>query len=49
MITAIDHIVPTSADVDKTIAFFCDLLGMELPTFPPAGRQRAPGALFFGL
>ena len=30
MITSIDHIVLTSKDVDKTIFFYCDILGMKL-------------------
>ena len=30
MITSIDHIVLTSKDVDKTIFFYCDILGMQL-------------------
>ena len=29
MITSIDHIVLTSKDVDKTIYFYCDILGMK--------------------
>ena len=30
MITSIDHIVLTSKDVDKTINFYCNVLGMKL-------------------
>ncbi len=30
MITSIDHIVLTSKDIDKTIFFYCDILGMKL-------------------
>ena len=30
MITSIDHIVLTSKDVDETIFFYCDILGMKL-------------------
>ena len=38
MITAIDHIVLSVTDLDKTIRFYCDGLGMELQLFtPPAG------------
>ena len=47
MITAIDHIVLTSTDVDKTIAFYCDVLGMELQSFsPPDGSapRRVAGS-----
>ncbi|HAG23361.1 MAG TPA: VOC family virulence protein, partial [Alphaproteobacteria bacterium] len=48
MITAIDHIVLTSADVDKTIAFYCDVLGMELQTFSPPDGSAPRRALCFG-
>ena len=48
MITAIDHIVLTSADVDKTIAFYCDVLGMELQTFNPPDGSAPRRALCFG-
>ena len=30
MITSIDHIVLTSKDIEKTIFFYCDILGMKL-------------------
>ena len=30
MITSIDHIVLTSKDIDKTIFFYCNILGMKL-------------------
>ena len=46
MITAIDHIVLTSADVDKTVAFYCDVLGMELQTFNPPDGSAPRRALF---
>jgi len=48
MITAIDHIVLTSADLDKTIAFYCDVLGMELQVFNPPDGSPARRALCFG-
>ena len=48
MITAIDHIVLTSADVDKTIAFYCEVLGMELQVFAPLDGGPARRALCFG-
>lgn len=48
MITAIDHIVLTSADVDKTIAFYRDVLGMELQVFTPPDGSPARRALCFG-
>ena len=48
MITAIDHIVLTSADVDKTVSFYCDVLGMELQVFAPPDGNPARRALCFG-
>ncbi|PPR72206.1 MAG: hypothetical protein CFH03_01629, partial [Alphaproteobacteria bacterium MarineAlpha3_Bin2] len=27
MLTSIDHIVLTASDLDKTISFYCDVLG----------------------
>ncbi|MGC6453316.1 MAG: VOC family protein [Candidatus Puniceispirillaceae bacterium] len=48
MITAIDHIVLTSADVDSTVAFYCDVLGMELQVFNPPDGSPARRALCFG-
>lgn len=48
MITAIDHIVLTSADVDRTVAFYCDVLGMELQVFTPPDGSPARRALCFG-
>ena len=48
MITAIDHIVLTAADPDKTIVFYCDVLGMELQTFTPPDGSQARRALCFG-
>ena len=30
MITSIDYIVLTSKDIDKTIFFYCNILGMKL-------------------
>jgi catechol 2,3-dioxygenase-like lactoylglutathione lyase family enzyme len=42
-IDRLDHIVLTVADLDKTIAFYTDVLGMDLVTFQ-AGRK----ALSFG-
>ena len=48
MITAIDHIVMTSADVDKTIAFYCGVLGMQLQTFSPLDGSVPRRALCFG-
>jgi len=48
MITSIDHIVMTVADSDATIAFYCDVLGMELQSFQPADGSPARRALCFG-
>ena len=48
MITSIDHIVMTAADPDATIAFYCDVLGMELQSFQPADGSPARRALCFG-
>ena len=48
MITSIDHIVMTSADPEATIAFYCDLLGMELQIFQPADGSPPRRALCFG-
>ena len=36
MISSIDHIVLTASDLDKTIAFYCDVLGMTLEDFTPS-------------
>ena len=33
MIASIDHIVLTSKDVEKTIHFYCNLLGMKLEKY----------------
>lgn len=48
MITAIDHIVLTTADLARCVAFYRDVLGMSLETFmggmPPVERL----ALKFG-
>ena len=48
MITSIDHIVMTAADLDATITFYCDVLGMELQTFQPADGSPPRRALCFG-
>ncbi len=42
MITAIDHIVLTAADPDKTIGFYCDVMGMELQIFTPPDGTPPP-------
>jgi len=43
MIAGLDHLVLTVNDLEKTKAFYCDILGMRFETFG-AGRQ----ALHFG-
>ena len=43
MISGLDHLVLTVRDIDATVAFYCDVLGMEKETFG-AGRT----ALKFG-
>ena len=48
MIKSIDHIVLTTQDTDKTIQFYCDVLGMTLDRFTPAGSSSERLALCFG-
>ena len=48
MITSIDHIVLTSKDVDKTIKFYTQILGMTLERFPVANEKNERLALKFG-
>jgi len=48
MITALDHIVLSSADPEKTIGFYCDVLGMTLQTFAPPDGSAPRRALCFG-
>lgn len=43
-IQAIDHVVLTAGDLEATIAFYCDVLGMEIEEF---GEGRF--ALIFGV
>lgn len=43
-VTSLDHLVLTVADIDRTIAFYRDALGMELVTFGDPLRH----ALRFG-
>jgi catechol 2,3-dioxygenase-like lactoylglutathione lyase family enzyme len=46
-VTSLDHLVLTVADLDKTVAFYCDVLGMTREDFKPAdGSVRT--ALKFG-
>ncbi len=48
MITAIDHIVITAQDLDKTIHFYCDILGMALKRFSPPDGSADRVAVSFG-
>ena len=48
MILSIDHIVLTINDMDKTISFYCDVLGMTLKEFHPAGGGETRNSLSFG-
>ncbi len=46
-VEALDHLVLTVADIDATVAFYCDVLGMRREVFRPAdGTERV--ALVFG-
>ena len=48
MILGIDHIVLTINDMDKTISFYCDVLGMNLKEFYPSGDGGTRKSLSFG-
>ena len=48
MITSIDHIVLTASDMDKTIYFYCDILGMTLEDFTPSDGGEVRKSLKFG-
>lgn len=48
MISSIDHIVMTAADVDATVRFYCEVLGMDLQEFQPADGSPPRKALLFG-
>ena len=48
MIKSIDHIVLTARDTDKTIQFYCGVLGMTLERFTPAGSSSERLAFCFG-
>ncbi len=48
MINAIDHIVLTAEDMEKTIHFYCDILGMTLQKFSPSDGSAERLAACFG-
>ena len=48
MLTSIDHIVLTASDMDKTISFYCDVLGMTLEDFTPSDGGEIRRSLRFG-
>ena len=47
-LTSIDHIVLTASDMDQTISFYCDILGMELKTLTPSDGGEKRWSLKFG-
>ena len=48
MIKSIDYFVLTAQDTDKTIQFYCGVLGMTLDRFTPADCSSERLALCFG-
>ena len=48
MLTSIDHIVLTASDLNKTISFYCDVLGMTLENFTPSDGGEERKSLKFG-
>ena len=49
MITALDHLVMTVRDIQATICFYEQILGMRAEQFVPATGGAARTALFFGV
>ena len=47
-ITAIDHLVLSAGEIDKTVHFYCDILGMSLSRFTPVGGGAVRLSLCFG-
>ena len=48
MLKSIDHIVLTTQDTNKTIQFYCGVLGMTLDRFTPGGSNSERLAVCFG-
>lgn len=48
MITAIDHLVLTVADIRSAIAFYTKVLGMRAEQFQPSDGSAPRHALYFG-
>ena len=48
VIKSIDHIVLPASDLKRTIAFYCDALGMELQQFMPPDGSAERLTLVFG-
>ena len=48
VVSSIDHIVITASQIDQTISFYRDILGMKLDTFTPKGEHQQRHALKFG-
>ena len=48
MILNIDHIVLNINDMEKTISFYRDVLGMSVKEFQPAGGGETRKSLSFG-
>ncbi|MBM09747.1 MAG: VOC family virulence protein [Magnetovibrio sp.] len=49
VLTSIDHIVLTASDMDQTISFYCDILGMKLQAYTPPGGGEIRRSLKFGV
>lgn len=47
-VSSLDHLVLTVADLDATVAFYTEVLGMEARSFTPKGGEPRT-ALHFGL
>ena len=48
MLSSIDHIVLTAKDINKTITFYCNVLGMILEEFTPSDGGKSRKCLKFG-